>query len=423
MSRFGSRSFGQVVRMAGLAVCALVAAGCGSPLVAGECKEGYRICGGRCVDVSNDFRNCGACGNECAAAQVCSQGMCVASPDAGMQDGSLPDGGPRDGGGGVGGMGGMGGTGGDYDASLPDASLSGCGLGELECAGSCVTPRTDPDHCGECGVSCGGGFCANGSCSEGCEAPLQRCGNLCIDTQTDPVHCGSCNNPCASGICEDGTCADATAGHLVVIGHDFSNSNPVMRRLAGNAVFLARGTSVRVLVFEGSATGPSIDGTDAAIDFVADRDGRTWERVEGLEPVITKQLAEVEAFVVYAQPGSTGSAGLDNAELRKWGQDWGNALVEFLRRGGVVVVFEDEAAHDGTFQVLEPGGMFSASGRAPVSGIMSVAALGDAVALGASGSYMSMPSTVYFEDVDTPGTTVVEDPDGNPVIVHRVVSR
>lgn len=54
--------------------------GCGSHSKQGSCggvcKHGMRCCGGICVDVREDIRNCGKCRNVCGADEKCVFGMC-----------------------------------------------------------------------------------------------------------------------------------------------------------------------------------------------------------------------------------------------------------------------------------------------------------------------------------------------------------
>ncbi|MFL5270726.1 MAG: FG-GAP-like repeat-containing protein, partial [Anaeromyxobacteraceae bacterium] len=52
------------------------------------------FCGGITVDASHDAANCGACGNACAAAEVCSAGACVAASAVSCATIKLPPGAP-----------------------------------------------------------------------------------------------------------------------------------------------------------------------------------------------------------------------------------------------------------------------------------------------------------------------------------------
>lgn len=52
---------------------------------------------------------------------------------------------------------------GGVDGTRDDGSAS-CGPGLVICDGRCVDAVTDPEHCGVCGHSCGGGACKDGLC-------------------------------------------------------------------------------------------------------------------------------------------------------------------------------------------------------------------------------------------------------------------
>ena len=367
-------------------------AACDSALVGAVCKTGFTLCEGVCVDLRADFRNCGACGKSCGRF-ACEDGICSTTklhdadggaagvgPDGsgfgdggtgdGGGDGGTGDGGAADGGGeggsgeggsgeggsGEGGSGeggsGEGGTGdGGFD---PDTGLGGCGLGEQECSGTCSNPAVDLAHCGSCDVACKDNeVCSAGVCSVQCEPPLMLCDGQCFDFGIDPDHCGSCGNRCASGICEEGVCADAIAGQVIVVGHDFLTANTAMRRLAGNAIFLARGAPVRVLVYRGEANDASANGVENALNVVKGELGRDWRKIDAIEAIVPVQLAAADAFLIHAQANAT------NSTLMKLGEEWGPAVAQFLIAGGVVVLFETPSAtNDGTFRILEPAHIF-----------------------------------------------------------------
>ena len=82
--------------------------------------------------------------------------------------------------------------------------------GEVPCEGQCWPDTTsfafDPNHCGGCGIRCGGGTeCFQGVCH--CPSGEEVCGGSCVDTDSDPLHCGACNRACGEGMgCISGTC-------------------------------------------------------------------------------------------------------------------------------------------------------------------------------------------------------------------------
>lgn len=442
----------------------LLAAACGSPVVGAECRPGYEVCEGRCADLLHDRSNCGACGVQCQVGEACLDGVCVESfldggfpdgdvdaardagpdaprdadpgdanqgdgagfPDAGdgsIQDGG--DGGPRDATVGDADQGdgsptdGSMGDGSTSDGSMGDAGPSPCpcDLGELCCDGVCVRPDRDPNHCGGCGLTCDpGDVCAGGTCSPGCDPPRELCRGLCVDVSTsDPDNCGGCGIRCPTGICIDGACSEGVPGHVVLIGHSYRTSRLAMRRVAGNAVFMALGATVRVLVYPGGALRSAINGVDQAIDEGAATRGRAWTRTEAAGPEeVPTLLSDADVFVVYAQARS------DDATLTTLGADWSAALMTFLLRGGVVVVFDGGGSHSGTWQILDSAGLMSIAGRTDISlDNVQLVAPADAVATGASVRYRAERESVSFTTTDE--VEVFEHIDtGEPVVIHRV---
>jgi len=396
---------------------------CESPIVGASCKDGYSLCGSRCVDLRADYRNCGSCGNSCGRF-VCDNGRCSAEilHDAGMPtaDGGRPDGGGLDAGQpDAGGDAGRADAGGDPDSGFErDAGLGGCSVGYQQCSGVCINPSTDREHCGSCDVVCAADErCSAGSCSPQCAAELTDCDGMCFDLQTDPEHCGGCSTRCKSGICELGMCADAIAGQAVVVGHDFSAANTVMQRLAGNAVFLAQGAPVRVLVYRGDGDATSMAGVERAIDVVKAETGRDWLRTDAIEALVPLQLSAADVFLIHAQVQAS------NSSLRKLGQEWGNALAEFVSTGGVIVLIEAPSVQNaGTYQLLAPSHIFEASARETIATQrLTVQTPGLGVAVRVPARYMSARNSVHFRGVSTPGTFVVVDEDSLPVLVQRVI--
>ena len=380
-----------------LCVLALGAAsGCLSPVVGTECADGRNACDGICVNLDDDPRNCGACGNDCGQL-ACFGGTCVGDDD-------LPDGGvipidPEDGG-----------MGGDGGPSLPP-----CDLGERECGGVCVDPTSDPDDCGSCESSCGADeVCSSGTCESECLPPATSCGDVCVDTRNDPDHCGSCSTVCPSGICERGACEGPIAGHVVVIGHDYTQSRAGMRRLLGNAVFLGRSPDIDVVTYTGRARGAAVAGANAAIDQVGSELGRAWSAHPASAETVPLALASADVLLIYAQSDS------DDATLARLGSDWRRALDSFVDAGGVIVVLEGGGANAGTFQLLLDAGLVGVLGRTVLGDdTLRVTDLTHAIATGVPTTYASEPTTSWFQTVES--GIVVRDSRDHAVVIHRIV--
>lgn len=408
--------------------------GCANPIVGAECRPGLNQCGRVCVDLATDHDNCGGCGLVCGGGQICISSTCVGGGiDAGPPDAARIDAGPRDGGMdadlhvdgsidvGVFDVGTR--DAGDASTMSLDAPLDvdptdagpRCGLGELLCGSRCVRPLNDRNHCGSCDNECGAGeFCAGGVCDSLCEPPLNACGMRCVDHENDPNDCGICGRTCGTGICLEGNCTTGVVGRVVLVGHDYTSSRVGMNRIAGNAVFLAEGSPVNVLVYEGAARAASISGTDGAINQVAAAIGRVWVRTEAEADRVPFLLASANVFVIYSQHDAT------NSELRKLGEDWGLALVTFLRRGGVLVLFDAGGTHNGTYQILTSSGIFVATNRTDISGqVVDLVATSDGVALGVPLNYLAESASSSFT---SPETQVVVNSASGPVVIHRSIA-
>jgi hypothetical protein len=125
------------------------------------CRMGTNRCGTGCADYTSDRRNCGGCGQACAAGQVCSASTCVCQP------------------------------------------------GTEPCEGRCVATASDPTACGACGRACASGqVCELGQCKASCTLGVStRCGDACVDTSADPSNCGGCGRACQGGQrCVGGGC-------------------------------------------------------------------------------------------------------------------------------------------------------------------------------------------------------------------------
>ena len=91
-----------------------------------------------------------------------------------------------------------------------------CSAAQKFYGGTCVNPRTDREHWGDCGVECQDtSVCAacKGSCPE---QPVARCcptgrrtncADTCVNLTTDERNCGRCGKQCrANQVCKRGEC-------------------------------------------------------------------------------------------------------------------------------------------------------------------------------------------------------------------------
>jgi hypothetical protein len=131
------------------------------------CPSGLACCGSACVDLFEDFYNCGGCGIGCDEPSVYEEGACV--------DGTC---------------------------------MYQCISGALRCNGACTPVLWDPNNCGACSNVCGGTtpHCNQGMCSE-CWAGWANCGYGCISLDYDNANCGACGVVCPSDqTCVGGFC-------------------------------------------------------------------------------------------------------------------------------------------------------------------------------------------------------------------------
>jgi hypothetical protein len=419
------------------------ASGCGDSLVGLSCRTGYTQCGQACFDLQSDPMHCGSCDNRCASDELCSAGECTFDPDAGadagpdagddgggdMDGGDAGDAGRNDAGDGgdAGSEGGSANEGGWADVELPPLCMGAsspaecvCGLGELICDRTCVNAGTDDKNCGACGMDCnavpppsGRYFCVGGACQLNCDPPLSVCGSLCIDLQIDPNNCGSCGNLCASGLCDQGLCLDATAGHVIVIGHDMSSALPAAKRLAGNAIFLPAKQKVEGLIYDERSTLAARNGVQTVISEMTAATGRMFDSTTASSALsVPFLLSQVDVFVIVAQ------ANASDEVLQKNADTWSRALQTFVARGGVVVLFDGGGTNTGTYQLLQGAGLFTANSRMSLSPrTVNIVAPGDAIASFVSTRYMAQNQTVGFDSPEA--TVVVRDlMSGLPVVIH-----
>lgn len=222
------------------------------------CKEGnYAQCDEilpKCMDLSQDSNNCGACGKKCDEREVCLNGVCLALGCA-DEDQELCV---------VGGINtciDINGANEDHcgacnrkcaDLDVPNAAANAenaCNGGKCRyvCAEGyenvgdddsyegilCVDINADAGHCGAKGNACDDKeVCINGGCVvNSCKAPKTLCpvngANICKDTQgIDADHCGKCNYKCSehpvahaeSSGCSGGACQYACEPEYANVG-------------------------------------------------------------------------------------------------------------------------------------------------------------------------------------------------------------
>ena len=388
-----------------LVLSCLAAIGCESPIVGASCQPGFAVCADGCVDLQEDYRNCGECDNNCGK-YLCKAGKCSATPrpefDSGPvagSDASMPS---------------------DAGVFDPDTGITdSCGLGSLMCGDTCVDVASDRRHCGACDNKCAEGeLCAYGKCYAGdCPDDLMFCHGVCRDLMISPRDCGHCGFTCTSGLCVNGACEDEVLGRAVVIGHDFWDFNNAMMRIAGNAVFLPRRASVRLLTYRGDTDEPSEKAVSYAVKFASAELGRKYDEFGAVEALVPLQLNKADVFLIYPQ------ARASNSTLQKLARQWAAALAQFVKQGGTIVLFEaPSTSNDGTYQILEPAHIFAAGGRAEIADQqLRVPNTEIGTVLNVPSRYMSTMHSVRFNDITTSFTPLVVDQDGQPVVLQRVI--
>jgi len=176
------------------------------------CMAGAVLCGKVCVDTATDSKNCGGCGKNCGAGQVCVKGTCSIWCPTNQAKCGGGDGGVA------------------YCANLKtdNTNCGACGMacaagqvcsagkcalscqaGLTNCGGTCTNLKSDNSNCGKCGAAClAGQVCSTGTCTLSCQAGLINCGGTCVDLKTSPANCGACGKACLTGqVCSGGKCA------------------------------------------------------------------------------------------------------------------------------------------------------------------------------------------------------------------------
>lgn len=159
-------------------------------------------CGFQCVD--------GACEGACTPGSVACDGLSRVTCGEDFRYGS-PEACPT-----------------DPNATTSCTGAGLCGLEPIACTGgtadcdgnwSCETDLSSPDSCGGCGIVCPGATNATRTCNGGvcglspnaCSEGTANCtGDFVCETPTleDPLNCGGCGVSCYGGTCSNGQCSN-----------------------------------------------------------------------------------------------------------------------------------------------------------------------------------------------------------------------
>jgi Stigma-specific protein, Stig1 len=446
-----------VIRRATFVVSALVsalalAAGCGqdAALVGGECAAGLTECALRCVDLSRDPANCGACGHACDPGVACVAGACATAPfgvdatvdgssddGAANADGAVPSG-DANGSDGADGANGDGGPADANDAGANDASANDASANDASDAGTapdgavCVPPYDNLAQCGSCQTACVApdDVCAaqgDGSyaCAQLCTLPLVNCGGACVDRTDDPFNCGACGKVCPSHLCVASTCQGSTPGDIVLIGHDYATtpSSTAQGNILQNAVSLPTTNPLRVMSFERYSDGTAVSNAKAILAMRATQQHRTIAYTvsvaDGDVPAGLR-AADYDVLIVHDQKSAPAGA------LATLGGSWAVTLGTFTKAGGVVVVLDGDTGTAEMPQFTTSGGLFSVTSHAAVAAgsAVTVTAQNDDVGFGVLNPYGVWNHTATFTLGSVANVTLVVrngDGTGDPIVAHRIV--
>jgi hypothetical protein len=293
--------------------------------------------------------------------------------------------------------------------SAPEVQTS-CLDPQTLCSGACVDLQTDQANCGRCGYNCFSRACVAARCQT-CSTGQTACPGQCTDTLVDPANCGGCGQVCPSGACRFGVCKPSTAGHIVIIGHDFLSSNTDMNQLLGNAIFLPQANPVQLAEYVGVANGIAVSNSHVAISDIAASLGRSVVRSMVTGSNIVTQLTPADVFLIQSQNLAT------NSIIKQLGQAWTNALTAFANTGGIIVLLDGSyPGNNGTTQILSQAGLTTIAANGVVTNeTCSLATTADPLANLLSANYVCLPNSISF--TAGTGVHVIEDL-GQPVVLH-----
>ncbi|MBN2803602.1 MAG: hypothetical protein JXR91_10940 [Deltaproteobacteria bacterium] len=389
---------------------------CGDGVCSILCSDPKTICGGSCVDLNTSELHCNACGNSCNSGELCISGSCTIVCGANKilcKEECVNYTSDRFN------------CGGCNIECTDDEVCSGgkCvpDCGQLTfCAESCVDTGSDVLHCGKCDTPCQSGyFCVSGECKKYCPPPLVQCNESCVDNDTNPFNCGDCGTVCDTGICQSGECKIEKPGHIIVIGHDYTETHTVLNRIIANSVFISPAAPVKIIAyteFADTSNGGLVEKVNNALDIEASNSGLTLSR-DFIDTAtdLSGIILNYDVLMIYTQ-----KYGLDT-DLWAVGNLWFSPLKDFLALGGIVVLIEGPGLNTGTCQILSGASLFSATGTYDCSGnTIDVVEPGDAVAQGVSKYYLAPLNSTCFETTEEKKVAEDTTANGTPLI-HRIV--
>jgi hypothetical protein len=396
----------------------------GDGVVGGECRAGLKECGGVCIDVANDEKNCGACGKQCAAGLTCVSGACIAGDgaagsggDASLdQDASLD----RD-------------AGADRDARDDQSQVGDGSDPDVEC----LPPFNTAAQCGACNTPCTppNRFCARVGetydcvplCDTDAFPKLTECGTQCVDLLTDPYHCGRCFNVCPTLLCSGGQCVGENPGHAVSICSNYAQvttSHPQAVAL-GNAVFLPLRNPVRILAYEQYSRPADRNRLGSLLTNIASARGRSFvitAAPTGADVTTNLNILNYDVLLVYDQPTAP------DGELGTLGTAASPTILSFLRAGGVAIVLDSGTGTGQMSEFLTNANLLAVSGETSVTGSQAVnRAPGDVIGTNVLSPFVTQRETCSFTTSVTPDSETVfvvsvstDAGPAAPIIVHRI---
>ncbi|MFT3694218.1 MAG: hypothetical protein QM831_13820 [Kofleriaceae bacterium] len=238
-----------------------------------------------------------------------------------------------------------------------------------------------------------------------CSLPETACGDACVTLDSDPSNCGHCGRTCESGICSAGACVGDVSGHVIVIGHDYVQTDPAMNRVIANSITaggLASASNARVGWYKGSATNEA--GIPAATSGLASVN-LTMSTVTVTSFDVIQDL-DLDAIVIEPQSDGDAAEAAGTAAAAK--------IQQFLVAGHAVIALEKVAGS--SYRFMKGAGLVVLP--APVdasSQQVTVVAPGDSLATGVVSPYLAKPGSVGFTGA---AHAVVTDGTGDVVVIH-----